>query len=274
MPISSGRLNRTLVAVFLVTLLTLIVLSKSEGNSIHVLSGLLLSWFIPGFALMIVLYPNEPILSIRSVILSIITSFVLDILVGTLLDILNLGLNELGFVIGLWLITVLLLIIGTSTFYTSSRISSSQTEIDSIRQSTFKLSLVSVFEFARSNYVVILLLVSVLFITVSWAFRVNLRAANDVKPKTFTALAIDPLNDVTNKHLRITIDNREGKSMVYRLEMRRNSVLFMEWENIILSQGEQWAVEIPLSQLVSQNDLRLFRNGESEPYRQVHLVVP
>jgi hypothetical protein len=130
----------------------------------------------------------------------------------------------------------------------------------------------------KSNYLVFLILVGVLLITASWAFLVNLQAAK-VEPRPFTALTIEPSSESSSEDLsisdfKVVIDNQENKSMVYRLEIRRNSSVFVEWENIELDQNEQWVREIPFSQFAGQCSLLLFREGEDQPYRQVHIVIP
>jgi len=268
------RLYSTMSAMLFVTLVAYLAFARWDGNIISIVSGLLLSWFIPGFALMMVLYPDK-LVRINTLVMSFIMSFIFDVLVGAILELLNLKLNGSGFVIGLWLIAILLLL--TSGFM-KMRSSSfpDPVSLKTIYKSLLDKikNLISDPRSVKSNYLVFLILVSVLLITVSWAFKVNLSAANNVKPKPFTALAIEPSDvDVTNKYFKITIDNQEGKSMVYRLVVRKNSIIFMQRENIMVDQDEQWALEIPSSQLDGQIDLWLFRGEENESYRQVHLVV-
>jgi hypothetical protein len=233
----------------------------------------LFSWFIPGFALVIVLNPNEAIVSIKTVIFSILTSFVLDILVGTLLDVLDLGLTKSGLIIGLWLFTVLSVVAGNAR--RAIRTIASNSEVPKrIRRPLFRSNTTVDANLVGANPVVIFLLVCSLILTASWALQVNLRAVNGLKPKPFTVLTIDPTDTETNHHyFKILIDNQEAKPMVYRLEMRRDSVLVMEWEHISLDHDEQWTVEIPSSRIVGQTELWLFREGQDRLYRQVHFFV-
>lgn len=265
-------------AILLVTLIAYLTFAGWDGNMISVVSGFLLSWFIPGFALMMVLYPNK-LVRINTLVMSFVTSLIFDVLVGTALELLNFRLNESGFVVGLWLITISLLL--TSNLMKIRGTSSpDRVNLKTLYKSLLEKikEMISGSKSVKSNCLVFLILVSVLLIIASWAFFVNLQAAK-VESKPFTSLAIEPSSESSSEDLsisnfKVVIDNQENKSMVYRLEMRRNSSIFVERENIELDQNEQWVREIPFPQFAGQYSLLLFREGEDQPYRQVHFFVP
>jgi hypothetical protein len=268
-----GRLYLTIAAIVFVILISYLVLSKWEGNIAHIFSGLLLSWFLPGFSLMLVLYPAK-LIRIHTLVFSVVISFLFDILIGAILEFLNFKLNESSFVIGLNLITISLLIASsiTNTHGASSSSHATAKSIFQLIRYKIEKQLLSV-RLVKSYYIVLFILISVLIITVWWAFRVNLEAATGGS-KTFTALTIEPLSqDLLNNKYKVVIDNQENKSMDYRLELRRNSIILANWENIALDQNEQWAVELSSSQFIGQTDLWLFKEGEDQPYRQLQLVV-
>jgi hypothetical protein len=256
--------------ILLVSLISFISISTWDGNIIHIISGLLLSCFITGFTFMILIYPKN-IFSIEKTVLSILISFIFDILVGTSLEILNLKLNESGFIIGLWLITVSFSIAFNFT-NTDREILSFQKISNKIHQSLTKHRLMLISTPIKVNYFVRFILLSTLIIIIFWAFQINLNASK-VITKPFTALTIEP--STLNNNIKIVIDNQENKFMIYRLEMRRNSILIKKWENIKLDQDVQWTIEVPLSEVVGQSELwlYLYKEDESEPYRQVHAYL-
>ncbi len=268
------RLYPTMPAILFVTLIAYLAFAGWDGNIISIVSGLLLSWFIPGFTLMMVLYPNK-LVRINTLVMSFVISLIFDVLVGAALELLNFRLNESGFVVGLWLITITLLT--TSNFMRIRGIvSPNRADLKTIYKLLFdkiKKS-ASGSRSINSNYIVPFILISILLITASWAITINIQAAK-TESKPFTALAIESLTaDLSEKNFRVVVYNQEKKPMVYRLEMRRDSIVIAEWENIMLDQDEQWVIELLSSQVVEPSDLWLFRSGEDQPYRQVHLFIP
>jgi uncharacterized membrane protein len=268
-----GRLYFTIYATLFVTLVAIVVLVIRPGNTISVAFGLFLSWFAPGFAFMSLLIPKRS-LSPNTVVLSVVVSYAIDIVIGFSLEVLDLGLNELGFVIGLWLITIVLLVVGVFANSTSLGLRG-QAMADAIsrglshgvKESGLRHKAV------RTHYPLYGFLIVGLLSMALWTFAVVLKAA-DVVTKPFTALSIEGSSaEPGDGGLRVVIDNQENRAMVYRLELRRNEVLLAKWESIALDRHEEWASDLSSSQLVGETSFRLFVQGESQPYRQIHLTA-
>jgi uncharacterized membrane protein len=268
-----GRLYFTIYATLFVTLVAIVVLVIRPGNTISVAFGLFLSWFAPGFALMSLLNPERS-LSPNTVVLSVVVSYAIDIVIGLSLEVLDLGLNELGFVVGLWLVTILLLMVGA--FANRSGIG---LRGQAVANTTWRGLFRGVKESGLSHKairihyplygVTIVALVSAVLLT----SQVVVKAAR-VESRPFTALSIESLAaKAGDGHVRVVIENQENKAVVYRLELLRDGDLLEEWESIALGQHEQWALDLSSSQLVGETSFRLFVQGESQPYRQIHLTA-
>jgi hypothetical protein len=267
-----GRPYFTIYAPLFVTLVACAVLAIRPGNTISVAFGLFLSWFAPGCALLLLLYPDRS-LSVNIVVPSVVVSYAIDIVIGLSLEVLDLGLNELGFVIGLWLITILLLMVGGFANPINMGVRG-QAMANTVWRGLFHSGKESGLSHkaVRTHYPVYGFLVVALMSTVLWTIPVILKAAR-VESVPFTALSIETSSaEPGDGGLRVVIDNQENKAMVYRLELQRDAVVVANWEKIEIDRQQQWAVDLSSSQLVGKVSLWLFIEGEVQPYREIHLL--
>lgn len=271
MQFDKRRLIITFSAILSVTVIAILTQISWGGSNINIVSGLLFSWFIPGFALLSIFFPKD-LIRLETVILSIITSFIFDILVGTILEIFQFKLNGSGFIISLWLISISLLLINflRSIFdtYPSDRISLSvifQSYLFQIKE------FAKIIKDAKVNFLMLIVLLSILAYTIVWSFQVNIQAAK-VDSKTFTALSIEPAtSDIVNNKYNLVIHNQEKKRMFYRLELRRNSIIIAHWDTIVINKSEKKVIELSSSVFYGQTDLLLFVENNDSPYRQVRI---
>jgi hypothetical protein len=277
------KLHYTAGIVVMTTLASIGTLFQWDVLLVRLVPGLILTWFVPGYALMFALFPFE-IEPIERTVLSVVASFVLAILTGVLMDHLPSGLNSGSAVLMLWGMTMVLLAVGHIRLAYAERrrpqddqanqdaagpteqtlsasISASGLRTDAPNVQREKPSL----KYASGAVIAIALVLA----SGVWAVS-SIFAAVQPDPKPFTALAVehDPLNTSPDQ-LRIVLGNHEGLPMRYHLTLQTQEQVIAQWNDVLVDNNAQWVAPLPLLDAHTAADLLVYRAGENQIYRRI-----
>jgi uncharacterized membrane protein len=262
----------TVDGMLLVSVAAGVVLATDGESALGIASGFLLVWFAPGVALMSLLRPYR-LLSVKTVMFSIVASYAIDVVVGVGLEVLGVGLDDVGFIAGLWLVTCMLLMLSLVADGMRARERRFGEALGGRRCFVDGGNRVERRKRAeRSYYPVYGLLLLALVATILWTVPMILRGAK-AESEPFTALSVEsaPVEGGV-AGFSVVIDNQEGRSMVYRLEMRRDDVILRNWDGISLGQHERWVQGVGTDQLIGGTSFWLFVGDDIQPYRHIHLM--
>jgi uncharacterized membrane protein len=226
---------------------------------VRVAGGLALSMFMPGYALLRALYPRA-LSSVERYALSIPVSFVVAILIGAALDLTPLGLSGNALVLLTWLATVGLMAIAYARL---------------VRGRTVNLAQLRLHAPVSASAVVL----SVLLLEGAIVFAgYSLFQAAHATPKPFTALSVDGASGVQQSGLplSVTLDNEEGQSMQYDLQVKAGDKELSRVDDVQLDSGKQYSWQLPVlaDDDTAGADVIAYRTGDSTPYRLVHVAPP
>lgn len=231
-------------------------------NPLRITGGLLLSMFVPGYALLKALYPRA--LSRAELFgLSVPLSFVLSILVGALVDMTPVGLSGTAI--------VLLLCVCTITFIAVAY-------ARCLRAPGLKLRRIAgVRERILVGAPVVAGGVVLIGVGMIWA-GASLVQAGHTTPKPFTALSVDGANGVQQPGvpLSVTLDNEEGQTMQYDLRVRVGGSDIGRVDDVQLDSGKRYTLQLPVLRDTDTAgaDVIAYRSGDDTPYRMVHVGPP
>jgi uncharacterized membrane protein len=227
---------------------------------VRVIGGLALSMFAPGYALLRALYPRA-LSSAERYALSVPVSFVLAILIGATVDLTPAHLSGNLIVVVLWLSTVTLLALAYVQSYRARG-----THLAPIRQ-------------LRTPIGAAALVLSILLVEVAlvWA-GFSVFQAGRTTPKPFTALSVDGASGIQQSGvpLSVTLDNEEGQSMQYDLQVTVGGSEISRVDGVQLDSGKSFSLQLPVlaDDDTAGADVIAYRSGESTPYRTVHVGPP
>jgi uncharacterized membrane protein len=246
------------------TLCLLTTLMDWSDNPLRIATGLLLSLFGPGYALLQALFPTGPNLAERFG-LSVPASFVLAVLVGAFANA-TFGLSQSIIVLLLWAVTVGLLGVAYARLV---RMPASRRAEDPFGAARGGQSARFRPRFGLGGVVATLLVLVVGF----WAVA-SVVSATHVSAKPFTALSVDGASGVqqSDTPLSVTLDNEEGKPMQYDLQVRVGGREVSRINRIAVDSGAQYSLTLPLLAVDGPGaDVIAYRSGDSQPYRVVHV---
>jgi len=231
-----------------------------SDNPVRIAGGLVLSIFTPGYALLRALFPRA-LKATEQYALSVPLSFALAILVGTTLDLTPVGLSSKATVALLWAVTV-----GLFAISYLRREKPRASPSLRLRPASQSIGLGSI------------ALSAVLLVAASAFAATSLFAASRATPKPFTALSVDGANGVqtAGAPLTVTLDNEEGQSMQYDLQVTANGAEIERVDGVQLDAGKHYSLQLPLlpADDTAGADVIAYRSGDATPYRLVHVGPP
>lgn len=227
---------------------------------VRILSGLVLSWFAPGYALLLALLPGG-MEFIERITLSVVASFILSVLTGSALELAGLDINSLIFTFCLWAATLALLwTVMVRAFIYRNR--PGELEVAVMTGPVVpKSKPVTLWAGRHSGRSVVALAMCVMFVGGSAAWAADgIVSASQPEPKHFTSLAVEGTN--------VTVENHEGTAALYTIKLEtpgRNAPI---WQSLNLANGETWSKPLPAN-LDKTTEITLFRDNSDTPYRHV-----
>jgi uncharacterized membrane protein len=228
-------------------------------NPLGVVSGLVLSLFASGYALLRALFPNG-LSTAERFALSVPVSFGLGVLDGVVVNQTPLGLAAVPMVLTLWASTVVCAAIG---YYRLQRLASDVPDVSALPQHR---------QF-RPPFAQLAIAASLLVVAGGWA-AFSLVAASRAEPKTFTALSVDGANatPAAGQPLTVTLENQEGRPMQYDLEVNLAGTVVSRLDGVRVDPGRQYSFTLPaLPAQGAGADVLAYRSGDSQPYRRIHV---
>jgi uncharacterized membrane protein len=260
------------IDIVLVLCVLLIVLSASNKSFISIIGTAILIFFIPGYLFCSALLSNStsisfPFLLILSVGISVVISGLFFLLVG-----LTIGLNSYSTKSGLTLLIILLSLINIRKRSKENR--------ELLEQPTFRIKERMPNSLSGwAKYIALIILIIV------FANYLRLTEVKNAQYSEFFILGKDgafdnyPSDVLINDKLPITttIVNHEGRDILYSLEAKVNDNLVGSIEPFIIKSGESWTgdlvIDISLTEKDQPINLLLYKNGNAESYRSLHLWI-
>jgi hypothetical protein len=216
--------------------------------------GLALVWLLPGYALLAALFPRGVGSLVRAA-LAVPCSFLLCIGVGVVRDRIPVGLHSPGFAVSLALLTL-----AFTAAAEARRLASPSSGAPTFGRSAWLALLRPRPEQLAAPAFGLLFLLGL----GAWA-RNGLSEAISPPAKPFTVLAVD-------QQRQILVDNEEGVSASYRLELASSGQTLASWPLVQLTPGGHWTQALPeLPAGDGDVQLSLFRGHDAQPYRTLIL---
>jgi uncharacterized membrane protein len=212
--------------------------------------------FLPGFVLSFVLFPKRNTLEgLERIAVSVGLSIALLVLVGY-----TLNLTPWGVQLGSALAAIGITVIGGSVYYRIRYRHSYKERLTDIGRSI-----------SPQNTLALVLIVGIVF-GLSW-LAITPPGAEPVTE----FFVVD--QEVQDHYLKLTLGviNHEPDQTAYTLRMQTGDVVLDEASSVLLESGEEWktTLTLQLSDTWPDEPLRLaillFRDGDTEPYRNLHL---
>ncbi len=241
-----------------VDLLSVIVLALCAGitnllfrdaNILHVLFGVPLVLWLPGYALAAALFGDGSVQRVERVLISLGLSIAVAILSGFILNWTPLGLNA-----ATWAFVLVGVTLGASALAWWRR--SSVPQPQARPSASLQLSARDGVLFALAGVIALL------------ALTVARVGAVQQPQLGFTQLWMVPVSD---QSVQIGLTNIEAQPVTYRLVLRRGTRSLQEWPALALQPGQQWNVQVVLpSSDVSNLEVLLYRSdAPDQVYRRV-----
>jgi hypothetical protein len=226
--------------------------------AVRVPTGLILSLFAPGYALVMALFPTPSLPNAERIALSVPASLIVGVLVGTVANEAPSGLTQLPIVLLPWATTLVLLMLAYG------RLVVGQPSAETSRSRP-----AAPVRFGPGT------LIGGALIAAAGTFAVySIVAASFTHPKPFTALSVDGASGTQHgaEPLTVTVDNQEGVPMVYDLEVVVDDEVVSRTEAIRLEPGTHYSMALPsLQPGDGLADVLAYRSGEPEIYRSVRV---
>ena len=272
------KLGNELLLLNITTVLVIIVITFFPSSALRIVLGLPLVLFFPGYTLIAALFPRkDQLTSIERVALSLGLSLVVVPSIGFLFNFTPWGIRLYPLLIA---IAVFILAFSLITWYRRSRLP----EVERFAvYLTFSLSTWRGQSFLEKILSAILL-IAILGVIGTLGYVIALPKVGE----SFTEFYIlgsegkaegYPKEVVLGGEIRVTIGiiNREGDTATYRVEATIDGARYDEIGPIVLHHEDRWEEEVGFmpAQLGDNQKVEffLYRQGQTEVYRSVHLWV-
>lgn len=246
------------------------------ADLLHIGTGLVLVWLAPGYALLLALF-SQTLDRAWHIVLSLPASIVVVTLIGTLLDTNHQGLTDANFVWGLWTVSLVLTVVGLLRMRFSAPPVQNEQETDLASHTdaaqggpttpapsrSLGRGLATAFGWA---------VLSTLLVGTIWWSAEHVLAATQVTSTPFTSLAIAH-STAKSQAPQVVVANHEGKSETYTVECWVEGKLAQRWDVGTIAPDQQWQTDLPEVSSATGAELKLFRAGETQPYRTAHALL-
>jgi len=231
--------------------------------AVRVPTGLVLSLFAPGYALIKALFPSGSTSGSERIALSVPASLVVAVLVGAIANETPYGLTDVPIVLSLSAITLALLVVAYARLAFGTRaIHPAASAVVQRQASSSGIS-------AGGVVISFVLIVA----AGGWATYSLVSATRSI-PKPFTALSVSGASGVqrSDEPLTVAVDNQEGVPTEYDLEVSVAGAVITRVERVRVEPGAQYSMVLPvLDPNGPQAEVSLYRAGETEVFRQLRV---
>ncbi|OPX87360.1 MAG: hypothetical protein A4E54_01716 [Pelotomaculum sp. PtaB.Bin117] len=263
--------------LFLSVILAVLIILEVSGTARFAL-GLIFVLFSPGYALIAALFPARDELDvIERVALSFGLSIAVVPLLGLILNYTPWGIRLYSILLTLLVFTILLFVIA---IYRRNKLSVEKRFVVSFNADTIKWSNLS-----RLDRILSLALAGTIIFTLGGLHYIA--AAPKVSAKCTEFYILGPggeaegyphaLKTGEEKEVILGIVNHECRPVSYAAEVRMDGYVKARLGPFVLNHGEKKEESVKLSVYEPHENLKveflLFKDGESEPYRFLHLLV-
>lgn len=231
---ASGRNRLDLLVCAALAMVALAAsMAQLEANWLRVVLGVPLALFLPGYALMAVLFPRRTGSTLRDstrIMFAIGTSIVIGILASFLLNFTPLGINALPVTATLSGLTLLMCVLGWRALGVEQRFAAVPLR-EQLERRGFSLSQLSLLGIA-------------LMIAIG-AVAYSIQEASRIQTPDVLEMWLLPAQP-DDGTLRFGVRNINATQTDYRIEVQRNGFTLYEWRQISVSPGQTWEVTTTL----------------------------
>ncbi|MCG8401328.1 MAG: DUF1616 domain-containing protein [Firmicutes bacterium] len=264
-------------AIVGISLLVVLVVTLFDFQSLRVILGLPFVLFLPGYTLIAALFPRSDDLDgIERVALSFGLSIAVVPLIGLALNYTPWGIRLYPILVSL---TAFIFLMSWVGWYRRMKLPGDE-RFKIVLEADFKWS-----EQSRLDKVLSVLLVGAVLFAVGTLYYVITTPKTGEKFTEFYILGPGGMAEGYPRELKpgedgkviVGVVNHEYEKVVYRVEVVMNGHLEKEVHPVTLEHEEKWERPLVFSAHTPQKNLkvefRLFREGDGEPYRKLHLWV-
>lgn len=208
-------------------------LARLDAAWLQTVLGAPLALFLPGYALMAVLFPRTIGSTLRDstrLMFAIGTSIVIGILTGFLLNFTTLGINAFPLTASLSMLTLLLCALALRKPGVERRFPSVPLQ-EQLERRGFSLSQLS--------------LLGIALLIAFGAVAYSIQEANRIQTPDVLEMWMLPAQP-DDGHLRFGVRNVNASQTSFRVVVQRNGVLLHEWRQLSVAPGQTWEVTTTL----------------------------
>ena len=220
-PLAVGLLFLTAAAISAGSLL------PGFPEAARLIAGLLFAWLVPGYSLVFALFGRAPE-GAEQLGFSVGGSLIIAALVGVLFDRAGVGVNSGTLVLSLGLLSAVFFAIGLYR-----------------QRQAFPLLSIQQRGWRPLGHPVVLIGAALALVGSGLWTAQGLAAADHPSGKAFTVLALQDAGVNGSPSTRVVVDNHEGRTVRYRLQLAQPGVPARTWESGPISAGSQWTIEVP-----------------------------
>jgi uncharacterized membrane protein len=266
------------IAVFVLTLLLVLIITVFPGSVLRVVLGLPLVLFFPGYTVMSAIFPRESIISrLDKVVLSFAVSIAVTGFVGLAVSYSPWGIGLYAILISL---SVFILVFSVVAWFRQLHIPDQDRPAITLR---FKKAAIA--GFSRTEKVLTVILLVVIIATIGTLTYVVASPRSGDKFTEFYILdkagkTVDypaQLRPGENGEVNVGVVNHEHETITYTLEVKLEGISCFGPQQLTLASEEKWENTIRFTPTRAGDgqklDFLLYLPGKSESYQDLHLFI-
>ncbi|MFC1962384.1 DUF1616 domain-containing protein [Chloroflexota bacterium] len=272
------RLNNQLLTINILAILLIIASTFFPLDVLRVILGLPFLLFFPGYTLLAAIFPRRNVVdSIERIVLSFVLSIAVVPLIGLVIAYTPFGIEIYTILIS---VTILIIVASIVAWYRQRRITQGEELTVSLDLSLFLWRGQS----SADKILYIILTVAILGAIGTLGYVVTTPRVGEKYSEFYIqeleGKAINYTEELVlgeAEQIMVGIINREHEDVYYRLQIESSGTLIKELGPVMLGHEQKWEREVSIILMKGGENQRvellLFKDGEDEPYRSLHIWV-